>query len=67
MSWHKDLHDFSVFANLTTIRGVELFRGIAALVIQDSVISNGPHHMNQVYYWKKIIVMEHLLLMINPN
>ncbi|XP_077974626.1 receptor tyrosine-protein kinase erbB-4-like isoform X2 [Styela clava] len=48
LSWPEELEDFGVFSELTTIMGIDLFREVASLLIQDSITDHGPFHLSQV-------------------
>lgn len=48
LSWPTEFKDFSVFSNLTTIMGVDLFREAVSFLIQDSITEHGPFHLSHV-------------------
>uniref|UniRef100_UPI00089DBC12 receptor tyrosine-protein kinase erbB-4 n=1 Tax=Ciona intestinalis TaxID=7719 RepID=UPI00089DBC12 len=48
VSWPGNLTDFSIFENLEQIDGFNLYKDLAALVIQDNVHANGPSYLMQI-------------------
>ncbi|XP_076821593.1 receptor tyrosine-protein kinase erbB-4-like [Clavelina lepadiformis] len=48
VAWPKEFSDFSIFKSLETIEGADLYRDIAAVIIQDNTHPLGPFYLDQI-------------------